>query len=266
MRQNLMTRVFRIIVVIFTLLICLLPASATATYIYRKNNAENDAYLNIESTNQTGTLDCDNEEEIKTEAAIIEENKTVNKAEVEADKNADTKAKKTKAAAMTEAATGVKETARTEKASGETAKTPVTSNKAAETTKAPAKTSSVQEIERQVVILVNQVRKQNGLNELTLNEELSNVARIKAKDMAENNYFSHTSPTYGSPFDMIKQFGIGYRTAGENIAMGQTTAQKVFDGWMNSEGHRANILNPSFTQIGVGYTSNGNYWAQMFIG
>lgn len=126
--------------------------------------------------------------------------------------------------------------------------------------------ASVQEIKRAVVTLVNQARRGNGLAELTLNEELSNVARTKSNDMAENNYFSHTSPTYGSPFDMMRQFGISYRTAGENIAKGQTTAQQVFDSWMNSPGHRANILNSSFTQIGVGYTSNGKYWTQMFIG
>ena len=84
--------------------------------------------------------------------------------------------------------------------------------------------------------------------------------------MHDKGYFSHTSPTYGSPFDMIKNFGISYRTAGENIARGQRTPLEVMDAWMNSAGHRANILNASFTQIGVGYVSDGNYWTQMFIG
>lgn len=87
--------------------------------------------------------------------------------------------------------------------------------------------------------------------------------------MAKLNYFDHTSPTYGSPFDMMKQFGISYRTAGENIAMGQTSPQQVMQGWMNSSGHRANILNSSFTQIGVGIAKNakGQYiWTQQFIG
>jgi uncharacterized YkwD family protein len=125
---------------------------------------------------------------------------------------------------------------------------------------------SVLAIEREVVQLVNQIRASYGLGQLTLNEELSRVARIKAEDMAKNRYFSHNSPTYGSPFDMMRQFGISYRTAGENIAMGYSTAKQVVDAWMNSEGHRANILNASFTQIGVGYTANGNYWCQMFIG
>jgi uncharacterized protein YkwD len=84
--------------------------------------------------------------------------------------------------------------------------------------------------------------------------------------MADNFYFSHTSPTYGSPFQMIRAFGLTYRTAGENIAYGYPTPQAVVNSWMNSEGHRKNILNPSFTQIGVGYVSQGNHWTQMFIG
>ena len=84
--------------------------------------------------------------------------------------------------------------------------------------------------------------------------------------MVTNKYFSHTSPTYGTPFQMIKNFGISYRTAGENIAYGQRTPQAVVNAWMNSSGHRANILNSSYTQIGVGYVASGNYWTQMFIG
>lgn len=84
--------------------------------------------------------------------------------------------------------------------------------------------------------------------------------------MQRNKYFSHTSPTYGSPFDMMKKFGISFRTAGENIAMGQRTPEEVVNAWMNSSGHRQNILNPNFTHIGVGYVENGNYWTQMFIG
>ena len=83
--------------------------------------------------------------------------------------------------------------------------------------------------------------------------------------MQTNNYFSHTSPTYGSPFDMIKNFGISYQKAGENIAKGQKTPSAVVNAWMNSPGHRANILDPSYTKIGVGYEKNGHYWTQMFI-
>lgn len=130
----------------------------------------------------------------------------------------------------------------------------------------PTVDSSVTNYEKEVVRLVNEIRKQNGLKELTYDWQLRRVARIKSEDMRDNKYFSHTSPTYGSPFQMMKSFGITYRSAGENIARGQATPQKVVDAWMNSSGHRANILNPSFTHIGVGYAENGRYWTQMFIG
>lgn len=126
--------------------------------------------------------------------------------------------------------------------------------------------SSVSDYEKKVVDLVNDIRTQNGLSALTLNTELSAVARTKSEDMRDKHYFDHTSPTYGTPFEMMKSFGISYRTAGENIAMGQQTPEAVVNAWMNSDGHRANILNSSFTQIGVGYAADGNYWTQMFIG
>jgi len=130
----------------------------------------------------------------------------------------------------------------------------------------PRLDSTVSSYESEVVRLVNQHRAQNGLPPLTANWELSRVARYKSQDMADNRYFSHTSPTYGTPFQMIRAFGISFRTAGENIAYGQKTPQTVVNAWMNSSGHRANILNGSYTQIGVGYVANGNYWTQMFIG
>ena len=123
---------------------------------------------------------------------------------------------------------------------------------------------TLSDFEKRVVDLVNEERSKNGLSKLTVNLSLSKIAREKSKDMYTNNYFSHTSPTYGSPFEMMKQFGISYRTAGENIEKGQRTPDSVVNAWMNSEGHRKNILNSSFTQIGVGYY-NG-YWTQMFIG
>lgn len=127
-------------------------------------------------------------------------------------------------------------------------------------------TTGLNKLASQVIDLTNQERKKNGLPALEADPALSNVAQTKTNDMKAKNYFSHTSPTYGSPFDMMRDFGITYRTAGENIAMGQVTAKQVVNSWMNSEGHRKNILNPDFTKIGVGYTSSGNYWAQMFIG
>lgn len=120
--------------------------------------------------------------------------------------------------------------------------------------------------EKEVVRLVNEARRNSGLRELTYNWELSRVARYKSQDMRDNSYFSHTSPTYGSPFRMIKSFGISYKTAGENIARGQASPAAVVSAWMSSPGHRANILNPSFTEIGVGYVADGRYWTQMFIG
>ena len=119
--------------------------------------------------------------------------------------------------------------------------------------------------EDQVLTLVNKERANAGLSPLTMDESLRKVARIKSTDMRTNGYFSHTSPTYGSPFDMMKQFGISYTAAGENIAQGYTTPEQVVNGWMNSSGHRANILSSKFTHIGVGYDANGHYWTQMFI-
>ena len=130
----------------------------------------------------------------------------------------------------------------------------------------PQISTSVQNFEEEVARLVNEQRAKNGLSPLTLNWELSRVARYKSEDMARNRYFSHTSPTYGTPFEMIRSFGLSYRSAGENIAYGQRTPAAVMDAWMNSSGHRANILNASYTQIDVGYYANGNYWTQMFIG
>ncbi|GEC89321.1 CAP domain-containing protein [Brevibacillus brevis] len=117
---------------------------------------------------------------------------------------------------------------------------------------------------KQVADLVNQERAKAGLKPVQMDAALSKVALAKAQDMSANNYFDHNSPTYGSPFDMMKQFGIQYSTAGENIAMGQRSPQEVMTQWMNSEGHRQNIMNPAFTKIGVGFT-NG-YWVQEFIG
>ena len=95
--------------------------------------------------------------------------------------------------------------------------------------------------------------------------KLMNSARQKSTEMASKEYFSHTSPTYGSPFDQMKSNGISYRSAAENIAMGQRSAEEVVKGWMESPGHRQNILTPGFTHIGIGYDKNGNYWTQQFI-
>ena len=129
----------------------------------------------------------------------------------------------------------------------------------------PTLDSKVTGYEQEVIRLVNEIRAENGLKALTYDWELSRVARYKSQDMKDNGYFSHTSPVYGTPFQMIKNFGISYRSAGENIAKGYSTPQAVVNGWMNSSGHRANILNANYTHIGVGYVASGNYWTQMFI-
>lgn len=130
----------------------------------------------------------------------------------------------------------------------------------------PQVSQAVRAYEQEVVRLVNAQRAQNGLKPLAENWELSRVARYKSADMASRRYFSHESPTYGSPYQMMRSFGISFRSAGENIAYGQRTPAAVVGAWMNSSGHRANILSSSYTQIGVGYQEAGNYWTQMFIG
>ena len=129
----------------------------------------------------------------------------------------------------------------------------------------PQTDTSVLSYENEVIRLVNAQRAQHGLAALTANWELSRVARYKSQDMADKGYFSHTSPTYGSPYTMMKAFGITYRTAGENIAYGYSSPKAVVEAWMNSEGHRANILNATYREIGVGYIASGNYCTQMFI-
>ncbi|MFJ7847866.1 CAP domain-containing protein [Peribacillus sp. NPDC097206] len=137
------------------------------------------------------------------------------------------------------------------------------------TTKNETTHESNSSVEQQVLDLVNSERSKAGLKDLELDQELSNVAKTKSGDMRDNHYLSHTSPTYGSPFDMMKSFGIGYTYAGENIAAGQTSASAVMKSWMNSPGHKANILNGNYTHIGVGYVQGGTYsryWTQQFIG
>ncbi len=127
--------------------------------------------------------------------------------------------------------------------------------------------TSESQIAVQVLNLVNKERAKENLAPLKLNAELTKIAQLKSEDMKNKNYFDHTSPTYGSPFAMMKQFGINYKYAGENIAKGQKTAEAVVTAWMNSEGHRKNILNKNFTEMGLGYIKSGSttYWTQMFI-
>lgn len=128
--------------------------------------------------------------------------------------------------------------------------------------------SNIKSVEQRVIDLTNRERTKRGLPALKENWQLSRVARYKSVDMRDVGYFSHNSPTYGSPFQMMRDFNLSYRRAAENIAAGQPTARRVVRGWMNSPGHRKNILNPNLKQIGVGYAkggSYGHYWTQMFI-
>ena len=122
--------------------------------------------------------------------------------------------------------------------------------------------------EKEVFNLINKQRTANGLSALKVDNEVQRVAKIKAQDMVNNNYFSHNSPTYGSPFEMLQSFKVSYKIAGENIA-GNSSNSGAVNAWMNSLGHKANILNGSFNYTGIGVVSSpkfGKVYVQMFIG
>lgn len=122
--------------------------------------------------------------------------------------------------------------------------------------------------EKRILELCNAERTKNGVTALKANNDLTKLARMKSKDIVDKNYFSHQSPTYGSPFEMMRDYGVSYMYAGENLAQ-NSTADKAFNAWMNSEGHRKNILNPNFTELGVGIAPKGDgsfIYTQMFIG
>lgn len=119
---------------------------------------------------------------------------------------------------------------------------------------------------QQVVDLVNSERAKAGLPALSVNSQAAEAAGVRAGEIARS--FSHTRPDGRDFSTALKEAGVSYSSAGENIAYGQKTPQEVMDQWMNSAGHRANILNPNFTAIGVGNYQNGsgtNYWTQLFI-
>ena len=119
----------------------------------------------------------------------------------------------------------------------------------------------------QVVNLVNEERAKAGLSPLTADRSVTSAAQRRAREIETN--FSHTRPNGSSFSTALSEAGVNYRSSGENIAYGQTSASSVMQGWMNSPGHRANILNANFTAIGVGYYRNAagiNYWTQLFIG
>ncbi|MEW6771414.1 MAG: CAP domain-containing protein [Bacillota bacterium] len=111
--------------------------------------------------------------------------------------------------------------------------------------------------------MVNRERLKAGLKPLSLDPALTKLARLKAEDMVRLNYFSHISPTYGSPFEMMRAAGISYRTAGENLA-GASSVERAFSALMNSPGHRANILSPAFTRMGIG-VAEGSLYGKIFV-
>ncbi|WP_245807792.1 CAP domain-containing protein [Halobacillus massiliensis] len=121
------------------------------------------------------------------------------------------------------------------------------------------------EAEQHVIELTNEHRGAQGLEPLSLNKQLDDVAQMKSNDMAQNNYFAHNSPTYGNPSQMLKSKNVDFQKAAENIAHGMRSPEEVVNGWMNSPSHRKNILDPDLKEIGVGYSENGNYWTQIFI-
>ena len=132
----------------------------------------------------------------------------------------------------------------------------------------PAPESVLSADEMQMWQLINEERQKAGLQPLKIHEGLVGLARLKSEDMINLGYFSHQSPTYGSPFEMMNKAGITYYTAGENIA-GAPTVERAHQALMNSPGHRANILNASFTHVGIGIVDGGPYgkmYTQMFIG
>ena len=132
----------------------------------------------------------------------------------------------------------------------------------------PSAPNDIRALETEVIRLVNVERAKAGKSALVENIKVSDISRIKSRDFINSSYFSHTSPSYGTPFDMLRSFGITFTAAAENIARGQRTATEVMNSWMNSSGHRANILSSTYNQIGVGVArdNNGNsFWTQIFI-
>ena len=143
---------------------------------------------------------------------------------------------------------------------------------AAKPTAAPVETPKVEvnasANEKEVYELVNKVRAQYGLSQLKWADDLAAVARAHSRDMINRKFFSHDNPDGLSPFDRMKAAGISYRTAAENIAYGQKTPEAVMNAWMNSSGHRANILNANVKEIGVGAAADSSgtiYWTQEFV-
>ncbi len=207
-------------------------------------------------------------EEVATPKAEAKEEVAAPKAEAK-EEVAAPKAEAKEEVAVPKAEAKEEVTAPKAEAKEEAATTPQPTQQAQATEKTETNTNSekaqVSSVIQQVVDLTNAERAKEGLAPLKIDSALTKSAQLKSQDMKDNNYFSHTSPTYGSPFDQMKSLGINYKSAAENIAMGQRSAEEVVQGWMNSAGHRANIMNGSYTHIGVGLSDSGYYWTQQFI-
>ena len=122
--------------------------------------------------------------------------------------------------------------------------------------------------ESELLSLINNEREKNNLASLKIDHELQNVARLKANDLVDNNYFSHISPVYGTPFEMLKANRISYKTASENIA-GNSSISKAFDSWMSSESHKSNILSNDYNYTGLAVVDSiayGKIIVELFIG
>lgn len=137
------------------------------------------------------------------------------------------------------------------------------------------KTNSVSEnnedqnaLELQVVDLVNKQRALAELEPLSYSQDISDIAYLKAKDISDNNYFDHTSPTYGTVPEMFAKYNINYYALGENIGQGYKTPEDAVNAWMSSPGHKDNILSAKYTEIGIGIYKDDKgviTWVQMFL-
>ncbi len=132
----------------------------------------------------------------------------------------------------------------------------------------PVEVAQNADVQQQILTLVNLERKKANLQPLTLNSKLGQAAQSHTNDMVSKNYFSHTSPSGGTMTSRVKATGYVYSAIGENIAAGKNTANATMNQWMNSPGHRANILNPKYRELGVGYAPSNDqyryYWTQVF--
>lgn len=150
----------------------------------------------------------------------------------------------------------------------ETNAEPVSNLDTTEVQATPEVPSTLSVEEEEFINKINELRVKNNLPELKIDDNVQNVARLKAQDLAENNYFSHTSAKYGTPFEMLSTSGVNYKTASENIA-GNSTIEGAINSWMNSDSHKNNILSTDFNYTGIAVVHSNTYGkilVQLFIG